>query len=260
MSTSSPYSATPGMQPPPPASNNTTKVVLIVLGVLFVFVLLCGGAMVALLLPAVNAARQAAQRMETQNDMKMIGLALHNYHDTYLQFPPLYVTDADGEPASSWRVSMLMFLEEMALEQQWQAGQAWDSDANEPLLEQTPSVYRAKGDSPTGPHDGQCHVFAIDDPRALLSGEEPRRMRDVLDGTSNTLFALYLPNRSVPWSAPQDLTIDEAFQEVSAASHDAPVMLLMCDGAVTVLTTPISREAFAALVTRDGGEQPSFDF
>lgn len=259
MSTGSPYSATPGMQPPPPASNNTMKVVLIILGVLFVFFLLCGGVMVALLLPAVNAARQAALRMETQNDMKMIALGVHNYHDTYGQFPPLYVTDADGNPASSWRVSLLPFIEEMSLSDRWEDGQPWDSDANKPLLEQTPSLYRALGDSSTGPHDGECHVFAIRDPQALLSGDEPRRFRDVLDGTSNTLFALYLPNRSAPWSAPQDLTIDEAFQEVSAASYDAPVMVIMCDGSVRVLTTPISREAFVGLVTRDGGER-SLDF
>ncbi len=259
MSTTSPYGVNPGMQPPPEAKNNTLKIVLIVLGGVFLGVLLCAGLLAILLMPAINAARDAAQQMSTQNNMKMIALALHNYHDSHRQFPPLYVTDADGNPASSWRVSLLLYLEEGAVADRWQDGQPWNAPANQSLLEQTPSVYRATGEVPIGPHDGECHVFAIDDPRALLSGDEPRRFRDVLDGTSNTLFALYLPHRSVPWSAPQELTFDEAFQEVSAASREAPVFVLMCDGSVRRLDMPLSEDEFTALVTRDGGE-PAFMF
>ena len=55
------------------------------------------GVLVALLLPAVQQAREAARRTQCKNNLKNIGLAFHNYHDSYKMFPPAYV----GEPGNT---------------------------------------------------------------------------------------------------------------------------------------------------------------
>lgn len=73
------------------------------------------GILIALLLPAVQAAREAARRAQCQNNLKQIGLALHNYHDSYRRFPPAYVIDTRNLNWCSWAVMILPQLEQGAL-------------------------------------------------------------------------------------------------------------------------------------------------
>ncbi|PQO30228.1 DUF1559 domain-containing protein [Bremerella cremea] len=76
------------------------------------------GVLIALLLPAVQQAREAARRMSCSNHLKQFGLAIHNYHDTYKQFPPQGLPQSHGAGGwarqASWFVRILPFIEQKA--------------------------------------------------------------------------------------------------------------------------------------------------
>ena len=95
------------------------------------------GILVALLLPAVQAAREAARRMSCSNNMKEIGIALHNYHDTYLKLPPGKITEGtccSAKSGTSWAISILPFLE--------QGGLAETYDFNQSTIENQFTAFR----------------------------------------------------------------------------------------------------------------------
>ena len=78
------------------------------------------GVLVALLLPAVQAAREAARRTQCVNNLKQVGLALHNYHDTYKTFPygSFNLREAWPSNGTNWRALILPFLEQQTIHDQ----------------------------------------------------------------------------------------------------------------------------------------------
>jgi prepilin-type N-terminal cleavage/methylation domain-containing protein/prepilin-type processing-associated H-X9-DG protein len=74
------------------------------------------GVLVALLLPAVQSAREAARRMKCSNNLKQYGVGVHNYHDTYGVFP-INATGVNGSamPRLTWQVRVLPFMEQKAV-------------------------------------------------------------------------------------------------------------------------------------------------
>jgi type II secretory pathway pseudopilin PulG len=70
------------------------------------------GVLIALLLPAVQAAREAARRMQCSNNLKQIGLAVHNFHDSLNGLPPSTVGTTTQAPNASFWVLILPYMEQ----------------------------------------------------------------------------------------------------------------------------------------------------
>ena len=104
------------------------------------------GMAIALLLPAVQAAREAAHIMACTQNLKQIGLAMQGYHQNYGCFPPAFVADKQGKPKHSWRVLILPFLGEQELYSKYRFDEPWNGPHNMALVLQMPKVYRCPSD------------------------------------------------------------------------------------------------------------------
>ena len=114
--------------------------------------------LIALLLPAVQQAREAARRSSCRSNLKQIGIALHNYHNTYRRFPNGYidVTNATGvqDGGWSWQAQILPQLEQAALFRKFNmsfhphgAGGTAQEKANGNLLANTLAIFSCPSDT-----------------------------------------------------------------------------------------------------------------
>jgi prepilin-type N-terminal cleavage/methylation domain-containing protein/prepilin-type processing-associated H-X9-DG protein len=163
--------------------------------------------LIGLLLPAVQRVREAANRIQCQNNLKQLGLGLHNYHGTYERFPPAYVA-VGLNSGPGWGTFILPYIEQEALGQQvpkgspfWGGPQAVSTAVDGG---QTPlRMFRCPSDA--GPiHNADQGHFAVSNYRVtcgtlttfiypaesdlggVMYQNSRVRMTDVTDGTSNT--------------------------------------------------------------------------
>ena len=213
------------------------------------------GTLVGLLLPAVQAARQAAQRMDSSNNLKQLGLALHNYESAYRHLPATAILErGTGKPLLSWRVAILPFIEEAALYNEFHLDEPWDSEHNIKLLDRMPATFshKAKKVKP-----GYTVYVAPVNEETLLRKEELTTFADITDGLSNTIMVVEASEEAaVPWTKPEDLDIDPANPLKKLASNATPGILqaLFGDGSVRVISLSVDVNVLNALFTRAGGE------
>jgi hypothetical protein len=211
-----------------------------------------GPVMVALLLPAVQAAREAAQRTQDSNSLKQIGLAMHNYHDVHGAFPAQASVDGDGKPLLSWRVHLLPFLDEQALYEQFHLDEPWDSEHNLRLAEQMPAVFRSQALGEANQTVFQSFIGS----GTFLDGRKGLHLKDFTDGTSNTLMVAEVnADRAVVWTKPADLNFDEADPMQGLGSiRPGGFQAVFVDGAVRMISAEIKLETLRRLILRNDGE------
>jgi len=178
--------------------------------------------LIALLLPAVQQAREAARRTQTRNNLKQIGVALHNYHDVHNTFPPGWIgvtgsaPDVEGPSGFGWAAFILPQLEQDNVYNQLDFSQPLTAAANNIARNTYLPLFRNPSDPgpnfwnlpsegggstqtrlPTANYIGNFGTNELEDCEGLPAGvpcegngmffhNSAVRIRDVTDGTSNT--------------------------------------------------------------------------
>lgn len=166
------------------------------------------GILVALLLPAIQAAREAARRTQCSNNLKQLAVALHNYHDSYNSFPP--AVTGDGRRAT-WFLRIMPFVEMGTVydEINWtDSSPIWNRAVLRPLMEtrfaaiMCPSDTKAESRKPRGFYANYMANFGtvrFYHPNIVVQGLSPNgdgvfyadsytKFAGITDGTSNTLL------------------------------------------------------------------------
>ncbi len=165
--------------------------------------------LIGLLLPAVQKVREAAARVGCGNNLKQLGLGLHNYHLTYERFPAAY-TAAGLNSGPGWGTFILPYIEQVALGQQvptgapmWGGSQSisTSADGGQTVLkafrcpsDSGPQLIAAQGNFAVSNYRATCGTLmaiaypAESDLGGVLHQNSRVRIMDVTDGTTNTIM------------------------------------------------------------------------
>ncbi len=246
-------------------SNSSSSTILIVIACLgVVSVCFCVPILIALLLPAVQQARDAARTTQSSNNLKQIGLGAHNFHDTYNQFPPIGVPTPSkaavmnpGDIPQSFFVDILPYLDQAAVNGQIQRGQPWNSPVNKPAMATLIPVYLHAAVS-AAPMNAEGYAVAHYATNGkAISNFMTVGIRDITDGTSNTMMAGTLNDGFKPWGDPTNHRDPSTGFGGGPASFGAPnrriAQILMFDGSVRRVGITLAPDICSKLADpRDG--------
>jgi hypothetical protein len=201
----------------------------------------------------VFAARDAALRTHSMNNLKQIGLAMHNYHDLHQTLPPAYRAENSGRPLLSWRVLILPYIDQQALYKEFHLDEPWDSQHNKKLIERIPAVYRSPG-SKAAP--GSTNYLTIRGPDTVFPGKDGVSFRQITDGTSNTILVVEASDeKAVVWTKPDDFEYNAADPQAGLVGlRSQGFLTAICDGSVRLIAPSIDKETLTRLILRNDGK------
>jgi len=171
------------------------------------------GVLVAMLLPAVQAAREAARRTQCINNLKQIALGLHNHHDTHRSLPTAWA-DWEGlwsEPllATHANVAILPFLEDKSVADLYDRRVPWNHANNKRVASLMPAVYQCPSNPDarvTEPSGFQATDYSYirsatnwEEHQAMFEQNKFRKFREVTDGLSKTIMQYESAGRTAWW-------------------------------------------------------------
>jgi hypothetical protein len=217
------------------------------------------------LVEAVRLARREALRSQCSNNLKLIALALHNYHDTYGSFPPAYIPGPDGKPWHSWRMAIVPFIEANPYADYYMSfDEPWDGP-NHRKLHSVVMCYHCPAEDAGVPATMTSYV-AVVGPGTAWPGPEPTKLRDFRDGTSNSILVVEVANSGIHWMEPRDLTLEDLALAINPKSgkgissrHVGGACVCLADGSVRFLPEDVTADVLRKMILINDGEEIPWD-
>jgi Protein of unknown function (DUF1559) len=234
--------------------SNTGLLIGILAGV---FLVCCGGGGVVAYFFYSRVSGVVRGNEDTRNDLKAIGMGVHNCHDRTGSIPN-NTYDNQGRPLLSWRVHLLPYVNEEGLYRQFNLNEPWDGPTNRRLLSQVPKVYASAG-AQAG--EGKTYYRGFTHQRAIF--EKPRApgmlnkltFQSVPDGLANTIFVVEA-GEAVEWTKPDDFDWSPGRPRPALGAPPGTLpyfMVLMVDGSVRAVRKDVPEQTLRALIGRNDG-------
>jgi hypothetical protein len=207
--------------PDPAASPPSTVSALPLVVALAVFVTIFG----ALYVFVAAQGAYKANRLQSINNLRQIGLGLSNYRITNRKLPAHAVYSSDGQPLLSWRVQLLPYLEvtdQPGLDKEFDMDEPWDSPHNLSLVARMPTVF-ANPDLDAEP--GMTNYLAVVGEKCAFDGTANGVPTDQVPDDRPRPILFVEADEAVPWTKPDDWEFDAANQTAGLGGFRGDVWL-----------------------------------
>ena len=216
---------------------------------------ICGGCVLlltAILLPAVQKARNAARQTQSKNNLKQFGLGLHNYHDTHGCFPIGGDIKTDGTARHGWMTRCVPYLESTPIYSWIDQDYAWNHPFNNDIFQRDWQGGRIPGDDAKFTSEGYGLIHYLANPN-VMHRNSSINLNSMVDGISRNWLLGEVSGNFNPWGypfnwRPMALPFNSGNGSFGNPTEDN-VQICLADGSVTTLANEVSSVAVEALAS-----------
>jgi prepilin-type processing-associated H-X9-DG protein len=155
---------------------------------------------------------------------------------------------------------LLPFMDQEPLYRQYDFNEPWDGPNNRRLAGIIQTLYRCPSEDVTTGRSETSYVMIVGN-GTISDGPTPTAVKQITDGTSNTILVVEVAGSGIPWAEPRDLKVQDLAFGLSGGAgqgigsrHPSVVNVLFCDGSVQSIEKSIDPELLRGMTTIAGGE------